>query len=269
VTVSGAALRTHEKRIAGMLADPDLVGDLLLVGIVFARSVDLDDPPLNQVVKGAAKAVYGAASHSPALARFRWEDHPRAHDQGTRRVRDVLRTDIRRYVPDLSKAHTCQRPIVRRRPPVEAGMVSLLGPPPVVYGGTPPPAPERETKCGRAAEHGREAFVDPVDGTRTVLGACGQARCRMWWQALHDANRRELEAHPPPEPVANRGGVLERHLDEIDWPALYQHLDPKWKPPHEAPGWRPPKLQVVLTDDPVPVTAAVRPALTVLKGGWR
>ncbi len=257
-------LRSHEKRIAGMLADPECVGDLLLVGLVFARSVDLGDPPLDTVVRAAAASVYGAASHPGMLARFRWEDHPRVHDQGTRRVRDVLASDIRRYAPNLARAHTCQRPVTRR-PRHDTFATSIFA----EQSSTPAPAVEQ--RCGRSAHTaGEYLFVDAVDGSRTALGACSQARCLAWWQAMRDANQAELAAHPPPEPAANRGGVLERHLDEIDWPKLYQHLDPRWEPPHEAPGWRPPKLQILLTDEPdLDAGRATRPALTVVKGGWK
>jgi hypothetical protein len=265
-----AALRAHEKRIADMLADPECVGELLLVGLVFARCVDFGDPPMATVVRDAGKLIYGRAVHGASLHHWGWsrrdEVELRAAEGGYRRVRDVLRSDIRRYVPDLSKAYFCQRPVKVRQQPADGNLMAANV---IVHGDGTPPPPAKVRICGRTTARLRDhLFVDPVDGTRIALGACSQARCQAWWQALRARNDAEIAANPPPEPVANRGGVLERHLDEIDWWKLWQHLDPRWTPPHEAPGWRPPKLQIVVTDDPEPVEVGPRPALTVLKGGW-
>lgn len=261
MTPNAAQLRAHEKRIAGMYADPDLVGDLLAVGLVFARSLDFDNPPLNHVVREAGKLIYGRAEHGPHLHRWRYEEQfQRIAQVGHKRVADILRSDIRRYVPDLTRAYFCQRPM-RPRPGQEVLAGNLMS-------DDAQKKPE-ERRCGRQnAVYERYLFVDVVNGNRHALGACSKPICQRWWNDLRARNEAEIATTPPPEPVANRGGVLERHLDEIDWPAIYQHLDPAWKPPHEAPGWKPPKLQILLNDEP-DVTVTQRPALSVIRGGWR
>lgn len=245
LAMTGAQLRAHEARVAGMLADPYLVGELLLVGLVWARCVDLGDPPMASVVRDTARLVYARAEHGPHLHRWRYEEHyPRVSAGGVARVKDVLRSDIRRYAPDLARAYFCQRPVRGRA--------------------------EARERCGRSAHgSGRYLFVDLVDGTRCALGHCSQPRCKAWWEALRADNEARVAATTPPEPVANRGGVLAGHLDELDWPHLWSHLDPSWRPPHEAPGWRPPKLRIVVNDEPETPAVTASPALTVLKGGWR
>ncbi len=275
MTYTVEQLRAHEHRIAGMLGDPDLVGDLLLVGLVFARAVDFGDPPLTEVEKATAAAVYGRARHSIHLHGHADPDelgryHPTAADHGAARVRDVLRSDIRRYVPNVKKSHRCQRP-VKRRGQAAATPAPGINFVPAFTGHLVPP----EDVCGRNPDwRGTHPtwLVDPVDGTRHAFAACSRARCKTWLAALAERNRAEVAANPPPTPTANRGGVLARHLDELDWPALYTHLNPKWTPPHETPGWRPPKLQIVLGDSSDPddgLTVTRRPTLTVIEGGWR
>lgn len=69
---SYTALRDHNRRVAGMLADPECVGEVLLVGIGMARCVDLDEPPWGEdgsmPMKVIAEQVYGppVAAHQAA-----------------------------------------------------------------------------------------------------------------------------------------------------------------------------------------------------------
>ncbi|MDD4866193.1 MAG: hypothetical protein PHQ28_03405 [Mycobacterium sp.] len=244
-------LPAYTRCVAGMLADPHLVGDLLLIGLYWARAVHLGDPPLEGLGRSTAAAVYSNAEHGFWLPKWRRQDTSQRVDRaGTKRVWGVIRSDIRRYVPDTSKGGRCQRPIRRSAEEIE----------------------RRGEICGRSSDWPtfRHLLTDPVDGTRHTIGACSRPRCRAWWEALRARNDAELVEHGAPEPVANAGGVLAGHLDEIDWERIYLALDSNWVPPHEAAPWHRPALTVVVdqehADEPV---AALRPDLTVVKGGWR
>jgi hypothetical protein len=250
-TPSGPALREHDKRVRAMLADPDCCGELLLVGIAMARALDLGDPaPLGPAfsLKDVARTLYGPVRIIADLALPAgpgWQDRHRSGvGDAYRRLLDVLHSDIRRYVPtDTPFGHvTCGRPRVRT-----------------------------DGACGRGASANHtKRLVDPLTGEKHWVGACSNTACKAWLAAVAVRNREELAAHPPPVPPANAGGVLERHLPEIDWWKLWSHLDERWTPPPEAEPFHPPKLQLVLCDpDPAPAaTPAGRPALTVLTGGW-
>jgi hypothetical protein len=148
-----AALRAHEQRIAGMLADPECVGELLLVGMAMARAVDLNDPPFGEglTLRTFGEMVYG-----------RWRFHSAglvlpsgmrvAGGNGAARVRDVVRADRRRYQPtDHHWAITCARPMVRR-----------------------------DGLCAKPATHYRR-LTDPATGLRPYVGVCGNRLCRTWW----------------------------------------------------------------------------------------
>ena len=245
-------LQRHHERVTAMLADERLNGDLLLIGIALARIVDLTDPPWPTAMRDIARQVYGAAYHGRNLAvqaGQRLEDTARIEPRGIARLKSVLYHDVRRYSVDTARSRACQRPTARRGVHLAA----------------------RGELCGRRADYySREyTFVDPVDGTMHLLGACTKPICRTWWHQLADDNRRELTDNPPPEPAANHGGVLESHLPELDWPLIYGRVDPQWRPPHEAPGWRPPQLVAVTGGQQPDDDGPVRPALTVLRGGWR
>lgn len=235
----------HQARIAGMLADPDLVGELLLVGIAFARSIDLDEPscadgtlPTGDI----AEAIYGRAWHPPTIAHFGWAHIPRVTDSGRKRLHDVLHSDIRRYRPtDVWSRVTCGRPMI-----------------------------QRDGLCDRAASH-TEQLTDPATGERNWVGACSNRACRAWLTAVRDANRQRLAEYPPPIPPANAGGVLARHLDEIDWLALWGNLDSAWSPPPEVEALPGRRLRLIVSDEDAvePADGMGRPALMVLPGGWR
>lgn len=244
-------LAAYNRCVTGMLADPELVGDLLLIGMHWARAVHLNDPPLDGIGKATARAVYGTAHHGYGIATWNHLSKPQVSPTGTQRVWDVIRTDIRRYIPDQAKGSYCQRPIRRSKEEAE----------------------RRGEICGRPShpDSYHAWFVDPVNGHRHLIGHCNHPRCRTWWNDLHARNREELGQRPP-EPTANHGGVLARHLPELDWEQIYRALDPKWVPPHEAEPWRPPTLRLVVDLDgcgeEVP-SAGSRPVLSVVKGGWR
>lgn len=63
------------------------------------------------------------------------------------------------------------------------------------------------------------------------------------------ANRHAVAVEPVLRPPANAGGVLARHIPEIDWEACWIKLDPEWtKPPEVEPEEIPvaPRLRLIL-----------------------
>jgi hypothetical protein len=246
-----AQLRAHEKRIAGMLADPECIGELLLVGTGMARTLDLGDPPWgdegHMQIRVIAERIYGRHRlHQPILGASHYSD--RGDTRPRRRILDVFYADRRRYSADVDGDRgfgfvTCGRPMLRR-----------------------------DGLCGRNASYElQRRLTDPATGQRRTVGACSQPKCRAWFADLLDRNAAELKAHPAPVPPANTGGVLERHLPELDWWKIWAHVDKTWVPPPEGERFHRPTLKLVMTDpDEVPVSAPIpRPALVVHEGGWR
>ncbi|MFI7073598.1 hypothetical protein [Micromonospora sediminicola] len=248
---SFADLHAHNQRVTRMLADPECVGELLLVGIGMARCVDLGDPPWSETgsmqMKLIADAVYGNRRLQGGILGS-VHLHDRGDSRPRRRIRDVFFADRRRYCPDVDGDRswanvTCGRPMVRR-----------------------------EGLCGRSASSNARRLTDPATGQRRWIGHCSQPACKQWFTDLLDRNRAELAAHPAPVPPANTGGVLERHLPEIDWWAVWRHVDPQWSPPPEGRRFERPTLRLLVTDDDLPEPVSVsrgRPALVVHEGGWR
>src|ERR1051325_778618 len=233
-----------------MLADPDCVGEILLVGMGMARSLDLGDPPWTaehaMPMRALAEALYGKR-WLPTRLVGAGQLHETADSNPYRRIWSVFHADRRRYsaTPDRELplwGRTCGRPMIRR-----------------------------EGVCGRTAAHDQQRrLTDPLTGQQRTVGACSQKACRAWLADLIERNRAELAAHPAPEPAANTGGVLERHLPEIDWWPIWAHVDKSWKPPPEGQRFERPKLRLLLGDAPPAVTVQVeRPALVVHEGGWR
>jgi hypothetical protein len=139
------------------------------------------------------------------------------------RVRGVLRGDVRRYdaikdADQVGPARGCGAPMIRRQGP-----------------------------CGKSATI-RTMLTDADTGRRQWLAAC--TRHRDWFDAQAIANRRAVgEIEDLAVPAANAGGVLARHLPEIDWQATWKKLDPNWTPPPEGePETEPlrPKLRLIL-----------------------
>ncbi len=87
-------------RIARMLDDPDLTGDLLLLGVAFARFLDYGGIPLGEKLntKHVAGAVFGSGQ------------------MGQRRVKGALADDARSYQrPSLTwQDRVCGAPMIRR-----------------------------------------------------------------------------------------------------------------------------------------------------------
>ena len=248
---SFADLHVHNQRVARMLADPECVGELLLVGIGMARCVDLSDPPWGDdgymPIPVISDAIYGRRE---LPGRIVGSIH--RTEQGDRRpryrIRSVFYADRRRYCPDVDGDRhwanvTCGRPMVRR-----------------------------DGLCGRSASSNARRLTDPVTGQRRWVGSCSQPACKQWLVDLLDRNRAELAAHPAPVPAANTGGVLERHLPEIDWWAVWRAVDKEWTPPPEGRRFERPTLRLLVTDDDLPEPEPAlreRPTLVVHEGGWR
>jgi hypothetical protein len=99
-----AQLRAHDKRVAGMLADPECVGEILLVGIGMARSLDLGDPPWvdgYMPMPVIADAIYGRRQLPGGLL-----GTVHLHDRGDHRpryrIKSVFFADRRRYSADVA-----------------------------------------------------------------------------------------------------------------------------------------------------------------------
>lgn len=138
-------------------------------------------------------------------------------------VRATLRSDVRRFRPDDSRG-ACQAPMVRR-----------------------------DGACGRHGTNYRP-YIDAETGERGWVAACGRAEHRAWMDARVALLRRlydEAAARDEvPVPPANTGGVLARHLPEVNWSAIWRRLDPEWTPaPEGEQRFAPPRLQMVLGDD--------------------
>jgi hypothetical protein len=85
-------------RTARMLDDPDLGGDLLLVGLALARFLDFDPPGEKVNVKQISRACFPRASYRP--------------------VKRIFEMDARTYrPPQPSWSATCEAPMIRRDGP--------------------------------------------------------------------------------------------------------------------------------------------------------
>jgi hypothetical protein len=226
----------YYRRVAAMFADPHLTGDLLLVGLYLVdqwwnRGGDVR-------VEDVADALFPAAP--PLTITFNGAPQ-RGRSPGVARVDKALRDDIRRYDPLWEGTpvarYRCQAPMLRR-----SG----------VCGGT---------------DHRAVMVTDVATGKRSMLVAC--TRHNGWWEQQWAANRAAVAAAGVvPAPSANRGGVLARHFPEVDWPAYWARLDPRWvrapEPDDEAPGGSP-TLRLLTTSKPVR-TARRRPELRLIAG---
>jgi hypothetical protein len=142
--------------------------------------------------------------------------------RNNQRIKYVLKGDIRRYdalkdAEQRDPARRCGAPMVRRQGP-----------------------------CGQSGSL-RALLTDAQTGRKQWIAAC--SRHRDWFEGRVRSNRAEVEVANPERPAANAGGVLARHIPEIDWPATWLKIDPSWTPPPESePEEVPlkPRLQLIL-----------------------
>lgn len=110
-------LRRHDRRVAGMLADPECVGDLLLVGVVLARWLDF---------------TYRSSTDADGLSDAEIDQAVFGGDG--QRVAQTVLNDVRRYDPtgDADQVTCCGSPFSAgpggcRRPAVKKVRLSQAG----------------------------------------------------------------------------------------------------------------------------------------------
>lgn len=187
----------------------------------------LDDPECTEDLFGLGVALLDFAVLRINRDERSWRFYAeKAWGNATKyRIRDVLRKDIRRYdalkdAEGSDPARRCGAPMVRRQGP-----------------------------CGQSAGL-RTMLTDPYTGRKQWIAAC--SRHRGWFEARVRDNRLAVErTEAITRPPANAGGVLARHIPEIDWEEIWRKIDPSWTPPPEAePEEVPlkPRLRLVLGD---------------------
>lgn len=169
----------------------------------------LDDPECTGDLLGL-----GVALLDFAVLRDRSEKGFRHYAQqvwdtsGGYQVRGVLRGDIRRYdaIKDADNngpARRCGAPMIRRQGP-----------------------------CGQSASR-RALITDAMTGRKQWLAGC--KRHEEWFNTQVRLNAADVNAIADAvQPPANAGGVLARHIPEIDWEAVWVSLDPTWTAPPEG-----------------------------------
>lgn len=223
-------LMRYHRYLDDLLADDGVRGDMLLVAMWLGRAVHLNVPVR---VEGE-----GWSAQQMCIDLF-------GGRRGFNPFVEVLRNDRPRYDPDLDPVNADYRP---HWGPCGAAMI------------------RREGLCGQAAtNHG--LATDLTTGHRYRIRAC--ARHKPWYDKTIIENKEAVAATtvPVPVPAQNTGGLLDRHLPELNWDALYVWAVPKWTPP-PATGQKvvKPKLQLFTTPiiDP---DDRPRPRLTSVKGG--
>lgn len=225
------ALRAYERCVAALMDDPDVTGDLLLVGLWLARAVHLRTPA-RWTFWQCTHDVFGPA-HKPNTVLT----------EDLFRVKKAIRDDTPRYDVwvDNPGSQLCGAPMVRRA-------------------GT----------CGRnATTWGFQ--TDPATGRRVGLGSCRRHHDWYREQSAKTDVALKSLGDRVPQPAGNTGGALARHLPQIRWPNVWRRLDPDWQPPAEGAPTRKPTLSVHVTEeaDFEPVADSAAPLLTVHEGGWR
>lgn len=221
---SYAALRSFNRTTTALLADPQVTGDLLLIGMWLARAAHLHLPaPATGDGHSTWQLPDIAADlfplHITQASTFNGQVEGSATEPDWRRVFEVLKNDIRRYdakadqpFPPWARPR-CSGPMVRR---VDCGKPSFTW-----------------------------AYLTVLEtGRKRMVGAC--RKHHDWLLNERSANAEAVKAAEVPRPHANVGGLLAPHFPDIDWPALWVGLDPTWTAPPEVLTSARPKLRVVL-----------------------
>lgn len=209
-------------RIAEMLTDPELGGELLLVGTTMAGIID-HAAASNLSIKTIHLLAYGARGRQVRIDSDVREPVPSRNGQlewDRSRAGEVLRRDARRYEPPEVRDLYC-----------------------------PAPTPRKE-QCGRTMTT-FGLVNDWATGEKYHLGACNT---HFAW-LLEEQERVESLRPEVGEvlPYANTGGLLARHFPEVDWPQLWRQLDPRWREYPEREPVEPrttPSLSLVVSDEP-------------------
>lgn len=219
-----AALRAYDRCVTGLMADPEVTRDLLLIGMWLARATHLRDPEPSETgwhLADMASALFPMRTGVAMFVMDKWiQGQETAPDAW--HVFEVLKKDIRRYDPMADhpgprQARTpCGGPMVRR---------DRCGKPSVIY----------------------SFAIDPATGRKQRVGAC--RKHETWYWAQRQANREACAAVEVPRPAANAGGLLAAHITSLDWPALWAGLDPNWVPPPEVDSWERPALRLLVSPE--------------------
>ncbi len=230
---SYTALRAYHRAVNGMLEDPDVTGDLLLIGMWMARVVHLGIPTPGTDGwgwKAVCTDIYGGTGRN--------ELH---------RLTRALRDDIPRYDPHRDRDSwgypTCSAPMIRRK-----------------------------GACGQQATK-EQLLTELATGLGVFVGACSRHRSWLDGHLLDNRQQVKALGDHLPRPPANCGGVLARHIPRgIGWRKLWLSLDLNWAPtPTATPAPRP-RFELLTfepdADDLPEAAGAERPTFTVVKGGW-
>lgn len=239
-------LLAHERTTAALMADREITGDLLLVGLWLSRAIHLREPaPTSETGDGwelidIARHVFPLTTKPAMFMGGEWD---RVQETGydVWRVVETLKADVRRY--DVWVDHPGRR-----------GVFTPCGGPMI-----------RRDVCGKRAQIGG-FLTDPETGRKSMVGACSHHQ--DWYHQRRRENRLAVDSTDVPRPPANAGGHLARHID-IDWPALWIGLDPQWTAPPEMDSWSRPKLQLLTGDlgrRPEVKPRAPRPRFVVIDG---
>lgn len=247
---SFTALHAFHRTVAAMMADPEITGDLLLVGVWLARAHHLHQPPPGEgrwSFKAIARDLYGRGN--PYTITFMGVT-TRVASHHISRVTKALTDDVPRYDPMRDNerlwhpfgGYNCAAPMIRR-----------------------------QGQCGQHATKDHH-LTDTSTGRVHVLAACHRHHAWLDEQLLH--NREEVRAAGEhlPKPALNTGGALAHHLPHMNWRRIWTGLRPNWTPPPEGSPTRKPRLEVLTfepDDSDVHPEPAGAPTLTVVKGGWQ